>query len=73
MNSGTRDLVFVAHGENGFEPRQVVLGARTPEAIEVLEGLAEGESIVVSGAFLLDSESKLKSALETAAPPRKTP
>ncbi|HEV8374895.1 MAG TPA: efflux RND transporter periplasmic adaptor subunit [Candidatus Polarisedimenticolia bacterium] len=70
LSSGTRNIVFVAQGEGYFEPREVRLGLRLPDAVEVMEGLKEGESVVTSGNFLIDSESKLKAALEaTAAPP----
>jgi RND family efflux transporter MFP subunit len=67
LSSGTRNIVFVAKGDGYFEPREVRLGLRLPEAVEVLEGLSEGESVVASGNFLIDSESKLKAALEAAA------
>ena len=65
--SGTRDLVFVARDEGYFEPREVRLGLRLPDRVEILGGLAEGEKVVTSGNFLIDSESKLKAALEAAA------
>jgi RND family efflux transporter MFP subunit len=69
LSSGTRDIVFVAKGDGYFEPRQVRIGLRLPDAMEVLEGLSEGERVVTSGNFLIDSESRLKSALEAAAAP----
>jgi membrane fusion protein, copper/silver efflux system len=72
LATGTRSIVFVARGEGYFEPREVHLGLRLPDAVEVLDGLSEGESIVSSGNFLIDSESKLKAALETAATPAPT-
>jgi RND family efflux transporter MFP subunit len=70
LSSGTRSIVFVAKGEGYFEPREVRLGLRLPDAVEILDGLADGESIVTSGNFLIDSESKLKAALEAAAAPK---
>ena len=69
LSSGTRNLVFVAQGEGYFEPREIHVGLRLPEAVEVLDGLSEGEVVVTSGNFFLDSESRLKSALEAAAAP----
>jgi RND family efflux transporter MFP subunit len=70
LSSGTRDIVFVQQGEGYFEPRVVRIGLRLPEAMEILEGISEGERVVTSGNFLIDSESRLKAALEaTAAPP----
>jgi Cu(I)/Ag(I) efflux system membrane fusion protein len=69
LSSGTRDIVFVAQGEGYFEPREVRIGLRLPDAMEIVEGLSEGERVVTSGNFLIDSESRLKSALEAAAAP----
>jgi len=70
LSSGERSVVFVAQGDGYFEPREVRLGLRLPDTIEVLDGLTEGETIVTSGGFLIDSESKLKAALEAAAAPK---
>lgn len=63
ISSGTRDIVFVQSADGYLEPREVTLGVRLPDTFEILKGLAEGETVVTSGNFLLDSESKLKSAL----------
>ncbi len=74
IDSGTRQVVLVDRGEGRFEPRPVKLGARGDEYTSVLEGVKEGESIVVAANFLIDAESNLKAALgsmsapETAAP-----
>ena len=62
LDSGIRKIVFVAKGKGVFEPRQVTLGPKVGPYYEVIEGLAEGERIVTSGTFLLDSESKLMAA-----------
>jgi RND family efflux transporter MFP subunit len=70
LSSGSRDIVFVAQGEGYFEPREVRIGLRLPDTVEILEGLSEGETVVASGNFLVDSESKLKAALEAAAAPK---
>jgi Cu(I)/Ag(I) efflux system membrane fusion protein/cobalt-zinc-cadmium efflux system membrane fusion protein len=65
IRSGRRNLVFVALGEGRFEPRAVTVGIETGEGwIEISEGLAEGEVIVSSGQFLIDSESKLQESLQ---------
>ena len=69
LSTGTRNIVFVAREEGIFEPRQVRLGLRLPDQVEVLEGLRQGEIIVSSGNFLIDSESQLKAAFENAAAP----
>ena len=49
-----------------FEPRELKLGLRLPDRFEVLDGVAEGEHVLTSGNFLVDSESKLKAALAAA-------
>jgi membrane fusion protein, copper/silver efflux system len=61
--TGTRDIVFVDRGEGRLEPREVELGPRTDGGVVVRDGLGEGERVVVSGNFLVDSESRLKAAL----------
>jgi RND family efflux transporter MFP subunit len=70
LSSGTRNIVFVTSGDGYFEPREVQVGLRLPDAVEILDGVAEGETVVTSGNFLIDSESKLKAALEAAAGPK---
>jgi Cu(I)/Ag(I) efflux system membrane fusion protein len=69
LSSGSRDIVFVDKGEGYFDPREVKLGVRLPDSVEILNGLREGEKVVTSANFLVDSESKLKAALEAAAAP----
>jgi Cu(I)/Ag(I) efflux system membrane fusion protein/cobalt-zinc-cadmium efflux system membrane fusion protein len=65
IRSGERNLVFVTRDENKFSPREVSLGLTMEGGkIQVLNGLAPGEIVVVSGQFLLDSESKLKEAVQ---------
>jgi YHS domain-containing protein len=62
IDSGMRKTVFVERGDGFFEPRAIETGWRFGDRMEVLQGLAPGERIVVSGTFLVDSESRLKSA-----------
>jgi Cu(I)/Ag(I) efflux system membrane fusion protein/cobalt-zinc-cadmium efflux system membrane fusion protein len=64
IHSGERDVVFISKPGGRFEPRNLKLGARGEDAYQVLDGLEEGESVVVSGQFLLDSESQLKEAVK---------
>ena len=64
LDSGTRQAVLVETGPGRFAPRDVSLGRRGGDRIEVLDGLAEGEQVVVSANFLIDAESKLQSAFE---------
>lgn len=62
VDTGLSQHVFVAQKDNHFEPRKVTLGVRLPDRVEVVEGLSEGEEIVASGVFLLDSESRLRAS-----------
>jgi len=62
LNAGERKTVFVDRGNGFFEPRQVTIGERNGDRIQILEGLRGGERIVTSGNFLIDSESQMKAA-----------
>ena len=65
IDSGVRQVVFVALGKGKFQPREVRLGVEgNSHEIQVLEGLSVGEKIVLSGQFLLDSESRLREAIQ---------
>ncbi len=59
LDSGSKKTVFVEKGNGFFEPREVDTGWRLGGKVEILKGLELGERIVVSGNFLIDSESKL--------------
>jgi membrane fusion protein, copper/silver efflux system len=63
LDSGDKQYVFVVHNGGVFEPRTVQLGAKFESKVAVLSGLKTGETIVMSGNFLIDSESRLKSAM----------
>ena len=69
IDSGGRRLVFIDRGEGSFEPREVQLGVQVGGGFQVLSGLADGERVVTSANFLLDSESSLRSALSDMATP----
>lgn len=62
MDSGAEVTVFVAREGGYFEPRRVTTGARIGGEVIITEGLKAGERVVISANFLIDSESKLKSA-----------
>lgn len=65
IDSGVRKVVFVDRGEGKFEPRPVKLGLEGEDnSFQVLEGLSEGEQIVVSAQFMFDSESRLREAIQ---------
>lgn len=59
VDNGTRKLVYVSRGNGDYEAREVKLGAPTDDAYPVISGLREGERVVVNGAFLLDSQTRL--------------
>ncbi len=69
FQSGTRQIAFVDRGGGTFEPRDIVLGARAGDDYVVARGLQAGERIVTSANFLIDSESQLRAALGSFAPP----
>ncbi len=62
IRSGTRAQVFVVRGYGKFEPRLIELGLSSNGKVAVLKGLKEGEEVVTSAQFLIDSESKLREA-----------
>jgi Cu(I)/Ag(I) efflux system membrane fusion protein len=72
VDSGLRKTVFMDRGNGIFEPRQVETGWRLGDRIEITKGLMADERIVVSGIFLIDSESRMKAAAAqvTRAPQR---
>jgi membrane fusion protein, copper/silver efflux system len=64
MDTGSKQAVFVDKGQGRFEPREVKLGHRGSGYVEVRQGVADGEPVVVSANFLIDAESNLKAALK---------
>ncbi len=62
LDSGKEQIVFVARDGGYFEPRKITIGAKLDGKVVVLSGLKAGETVVTSGNFLIDSESRLKSA-----------
>ena len=64
LDSGTEQVVFVAHGDGVFQPRKVKIGRRLGDSTEILEGLKEGEQVATAAAFFLDSESQLRASLQ---------
>jgi Cu(I)/Ag(I) efflux system membrane fusion protein len=62
IDTGLEQHVFVVTGPGAFGPRKVALGVKLGERVEVTEGLAEGEELLSSGAFLIDSESRLRAS-----------
>jgi len=72
IDSGERQLVLLDKGDGRFEPRAVKLGRRGGGHVEIKEGLAEGDKVVVSANFLIDAESNLKAALNGLDPGEKS-
>jgi RND family efflux transporter MFP subunit len=74
IDSGVRKRVFVSRGKGKFEPREVTLGVEGNDyTFEVIDGLSEGDEIVLSGQFMFDSESRLKEAIAKMLEVRATP
>src|ERR1017187_8232133 len=74
LRSGENNTVFVALEGGKFEPRAVGLGLRAEgNFYQVLSGLSDGERVVTSGQFLLDSESQLREAIQKMLKPREGP
>ena len=69
LQSGTRQIAFVDHGNGYLEPRQIKIGLPVSDGFVVLNGLRAGERIVASANFLIDSEAQLQAALGQFAPP----
>jgi hypothetical protein len=69
FQSGTRQLVFLNHGNGSLEPKEITIGPRVGDDFIVLKGLKAHESIVTSASFLIDSESQLQAAAGSFVPP----
>jgi Cu(I)/Ag(I) efflux system membrane fusion protein len=65
IRTGTRAVAIVRKESGAFEPREVKLGADLGDQLEITEGLTAGDQVVVSGQFLVDSEARLRSVLDS--------
>jgi Cu(I)/Ag(I) efflux system membrane fusion protein len=63
VHAGEHSYVFLAHASGRFEPRMVWTGSPEGDRIQILRGVAEGDTVVSSASFLIDSESRLKAAV----------
>ncbi len=64
IHSGKRRIVFVTKGDGKFEPREIKIGAESEDGyVQVISGLFDNEEVVISGQFLLDSESRTREAI----------
>ena len=68
MDSGTEQLVFVDRGNGMFEPREVTVGVKTRDWLEIRSGIDVGERVVTRSNFLIDSESNLKESVGMMMP-----
>ena len=66
MDTGTRQIVYVQKSSGTYEPREVRVGRRADTYFEILSGLSEGENVVTSANFLIDSESRIQAASQKA-------
>ena len=69
FHSGTRQVVFISHGDGQFEPREVQTGLQVGEQVVITRGIQAGEAIATSANFLIDSESQLQAAAGAFVPP----
>lgn len=73
IDSGTRRIVLIQRAEGRFEPREVKTGGRTENYVEILEGVKDGDQVVVAANFLIDAESNLKAAIGGFSVPQGSP
>ena len=64
IRTGTEERVILSLGEGRYQPRPVVAGIETGDWVEILSGLKQGETVVTSGQFLIDSEASIKASLQ---------
>jgi len=70
LSTGNRAVVWVQKDSLFFEPRLIRPGARAGEDVQILDGIREGERVVISGGYLLDSESQLQATMAADLPAR---
>jgi len=74
LHSGEKQTVFVVRGEGKFEPRQVKTGVQDDQGnLQIVQGLLDGDRVVTSAQFMLDSESKLREAIAKMLEPKAAP
>jgi RND family efflux transporter MFP subunit len=74
IDTGTRQIAFVERAKGRFDPRDVTMGREAGEGrVEVLRGLAPGETVVVSGQFLLEAESRTREAIRKMLDAKRAP
>ena len=63
IRTGNEERVIIALGDGRFQPRDVIAGIESGDSIEIIKGLEEGDTVVTSGQFLIDSEASLKASI----------
>ncbi len=71
IRTGREERVIIALGKGKFEARNVQSGIESGDYVEILEGVKEGDKIVISGQFLIDSEASMRASLTRMAEPEK--
>lgn len=71
LQSGSRSIAFIDHGDGNLEPREIETGAQVDDSIVVVKGLQAGDRVVSSANFLVDSEAQLQAALGSFNPPQR--
>jgi membrane fusion protein, copper/silver efflux system len=69
IDNGSMQYVFVVQNQTTFVPKKVVLGIRSGDLVEIQSGVEEGDEVLTTGNFLIDSESRMNSAFEEFKPP----
>lgn len=64
LQTGLKNIALIDKGDGIFEPREVTLGQQSDERLQIIAGLNEGETVVTSANFLLDSESQLRGVFQ---------
>ncbi len=64
VDTGEAKYLFLAQAKGRFEPRRVKLGARAGDKVQILDGIADGDEVVTTANFLLDSESRLRATIQ---------
>jgi Cu(I)/Ag(I) efflux system membrane fusion protein/cobalt-zinc-cadmium efflux system membrane fusion protein len=72
LQSGSRAIAFIDHGQGNLEPREIQTGPQVDDSIAVVKGLQPGDRIVNSANFLVDSEAQLQAALGSFNPPQQS-
>lgn len=68
VDTGEHQYVFLAQDGGRFDPRRVQSGARVGDMVQIQQGLREGDMVVTTGNFMIDSESRLRAAIESKPP-----